>query len=180
MYSPYQVLQVPETSSINEITQAYKKLARRYHPDRNPNGKVKMQAINDAYDILKDPLTRQQYHKEKQEKEAQLQSFFNLNEYHWDGGPPLYYPVLVTLQQIYARAKTQVTFKDGTFMTIDIPMNAYKNDVRYNVPRKGTVREESSGSFIHGDGVVHLMVDPKSFGDVEFFSICVSRFRIRL
>ncbi|VFJ12668.1 DnaJ domain-containing protein [Candidatus Nitrosocosmicus franklandus] len=59
----YQVLGVPNDASTREITSAYRKLALKYHPDRNksPHANEMMLRINTAYGILSDPLKREQY-----------------------------------------------------------------------------------------------------------------------
>src|SRR5438067_9689176 len=59
----YAALGVPRSASRDEIQQAYRKLARRYHPDVNkdPAAEERFKEISEAYDVLSDPDTRQRY-----------------------------------------------------------------------------------------------------------------------
>ena len=60
----YSVLGVGENATADDIKRAYKKLARQYHPDKNPGDKVaeeKMKDISEAYDVLSDAPKRQEY-----------------------------------------------------------------------------------------------------------------------
>lgn len=58
----YQVLGVSKNSSKQEIVSAYKKLAKKYHPDNKETGNQdRMQKINEAYQTLKDEKKRQKY-----------------------------------------------------------------------------------------------------------------------
>ena len=60
----YEVLGVPRRATLKEIRQAYRRLARKYHPDLNPGDKSaeeKFKQIQEAYDVLSDTKKRQIY-----------------------------------------------------------------------------------------------------------------------
>ncbi|MGY2800886.1 DnaJ C-terminal domain-containing protein [Thermostichus sp. MS-CIW-25] len=60
----YKILGVSKTATADEVKQAYRRLARKYHPDVNPNDKAaeeKFKDINEAYEVLSDPSKRRQY-----------------------------------------------------------------------------------------------------------------------
>jgi molecular chaperone DnaJ len=60
----YVVLEVVRTASENDIKKAFRKLARRYHPDINPGDRTAedhFKLISEAYEVLSDPLKRQFY-----------------------------------------------------------------------------------------------------------------------
>ena len=60
----YEVLGIDKKASQDDIKSAYRKLARRYHPDLHPNDEEcakKFKEINEANEVLSDPQKRQQY-----------------------------------------------------------------------------------------------------------------------
>lgn len=81
----YSVLGLKKDASADDIKKAYRKLARKYHPDLNPDDKEahqKFQQINEANEVLSDPEKRKKYdtygehwkHGEEYEKARQQQS----------------------------------------------------------------------------------------------------------
>jgi len=60
----YQILKVPADATSEEIKKSFRRLARQFHPDLNPQDKVaeeKFKAIGEAYEVLSDPNKRSEY-----------------------------------------------------------------------------------------------------------------------
>jgi curved DNA-binding protein len=87
----YKILGVNKNASEKDIKNAYRKLARKYHPDLNPNDKEahkRFQELNEANEVLSDPENRKKYdqygenwkHAEEYEKARQQQ------ETNWNSG----------------------------------------------------------------------------------------------
>lgn len=63
----YKILQVDPSADLEVVEAAYKRLARKYHPDMNksPDATLRMQELNAAYRILHNPAKRTQYDRER-------------------------------------------------------------------------------------------------------------------
>jgi curved DNA-binding protein len=63
MKDPYKALGISRGADANEIKKAFKKLARQYHPDKNPSAEAeaKFKEINAAHDILSDPEKKRMF-----------------------------------------------------------------------------------------------------------------------
>ena len=95
----YQVLGISKTASTDEVKKAYRKLARQYHPDVNPDNaeaNKKFQQINEANEVLSDPEKRKKYDKYgkdwqhgeayEQARKQQQSNPFGGQGYHYSGG----------------------------------------------------------------------------------------------
>jgi len=93
----YQILGIDKNADDKAIKNAYRKLARKYHPDLNPNDKEaekKFKELNEANEVLSDPEKRKKYdkygkdwqHSEEFERARQARSQAGAQEGQWFGG----------------------------------------------------------------------------------------------
>src|SRR6202048_3673043 len=87
----YKTLGVERGASQADIKSAYRKLARKYHPDVNPNNKdaeARFKQINEAYQVLSDPAKRKKYDELGADWERGTTEEEMMRRYGWSGAPP--------------------------------------------------------------------------------------------
>jgi hypothetical protein len=75
----YAILEISRNASAKEIKQAYRRLARRYHPDLHPGDKFDedmFKAVNEAYEVLSDPVKRREYDRLQDELSSSSEYYY--------------------------------------------------------------------------------------------------------
>lgn len=129
MRDPYEVLGVPRSASQEEVTSAYRKLAKKYHPDLNPgdqNAQSRMAEINVAYEEIKSGRAGYtDYSRPQQSRQQQSGPFGGYGGQYGYGG---YNPIEELFRQMYRQqqAQQQQPRRDQ----LD-PVRQYINALRY-------------------------------------------------
>ena len=87
---PFQILGVSPNASEDEIRQAYRRLAKKYHPDMNPGDATaaqKMNEINAAYDAIKNPQSYRQQQAQQQARQQYEQQYQRSGQQQSDYDP---------------------------------------------------------------------------------------------
>jgi len=189
----YEVLGVTKNSTEEEIKKAYRKLALKYHPDKNPDNKEseeKFKEITEAYECLSDKEKRQRYDMGGHSMFNQNGRSYNYNDFftNFGGGGPDFNDVFGDLFNRFNKAGSNRPFRSGRHLRIQISLdlkdivNGTNKTVAINrnvkcEPCNGIGSKEGKShencSFCNGQGkVINRQRTP--FGIMTHESICVN------
>ena len=134
----YQILEISESATIDEIKSAFRKQAIKWHPDRNPNLDTTfiMQKINEAYLILKDPEARRKYDLEYQKFKSFCKEKSKLH---------------VSYQSESEKFYQKSDFKDEEYIIQDDILNSWiKNAKRQSIELSKQTIEDFKGTLLWG------------------------------
>jgi len=120
----YAVLGVPRTASAPDIRRAYRRAARRHHPDLNqdPDGPERFAAAARAYEVLNDPTARARYDKRSLLQPASIRGPSSPVAVGWRGVLEL-----TALEAAYV-ARFPLTLNDGSSGRIVVPAGTLDGD----------------------------------------------------
>jgi molecular chaperone DnaJ len=115
----YEVLGLEKTASVDEIKQAYRQCAKKFHPDLNPNDKeaeLKFKQCSEAFEVLNDPAKKARYDQVGQSNLDRdiFSSFFHSFFRHQTPGDDITISIDLTLEQVYKGLKTEIEYTRTT------------------------------------------------------------------
>lgn len=122
----YKILGISKDATQDEIKKAFRKLARKYHPDLNPGDKSaeqKFKEINEAYEVLSDPKKREQYDRFGTSPFGDTSSFYE-NFRTYDFGETFDFGGLgdIFSDLFGAKTKREATFSKGSDIVLGLEL----------------------------------------------------------
>lgn len=167
----YELLELPKTATNEEIKSQYRKLAKKYHPDKNPNNpeaEQKFKDISEAYETLGDPNKKSEYDKPKYQRvnfgnmefdEDMFRSAYNGFGMNFDDlwnrskkGRTVNVFVSLTLEEINAGCSKEIMLSDEK-LRINLP-KGLQNGSKLSIPNKGEKSQYENGE--RGDLIVTI------------------------
>ena len=143
----YEVLGVPRTADDKGIRQAYRRLARKYHPDLNPgdeHAEKRFKEINEAHEVLSDPEARKKYDaygsRWKQADEFEARGPFT----HGGGGATDFdADIFSGFEDILGRSRSRRTGWTSTASRLETPVTVSLEDAFHGSVHNVTISSRS-------------------------------------
>jgi DnaJ-class molecular chaperone len=181
MLDPYTTLQVGRRATQDEIKRAYRKLAKAFHPDLNPDNPASARRFKDisaAYDLLSDEAKRQRYDREIDAAtqtaassggfEAGLDAFFNARSwgYRSDGsasaarprGADIFHSLTIGFVESALGTRKRIYVKDQRALDVTVPPLTEDGQT---LRLKGHGEPSQHGG-VSGDLLIDITVEPHS------------------
>ena len=152
----YSILGVNREASEREIKQAYRRLARRYHPDVNPGDKsteARFKQINEAYEVLSDKEKRQKYNQfgDQWQYADQFAQAGGARRFHFEEGLGSLFDDLFRSGTRGRRARPR------RGQNVDYPVEVTLEEAYHGTKRTLALRSENSCSGCQGTGHIQNM-----------------------
>lgn len=175
----YEKLKIPATATLDEIKKSYRKLAKEYHPDKNPDAdtKLKFQEIQEAYSVLSDETKRQQYDNPHSQNSSTLEDMLRAHGFNFQQGSGFAHDfnvhfgdfrnnpnakgqdirvnIPITIQEIYTGFSRSINLGTGN-IDINIPKGA-RDGARYKMASKGQPNPFNSNAPL-GDLIININI----------------------
>lgn len=161
----YNVLGVNKNATQDEIKKAYRKLSKKYHPDRKDGNEEKFKEINEAYSILGDEQKRREYDNPNV-NDGWGGSWFSSSGFHNPFGgfggrmrqmySDIQVQVVIPIEDAYTGCKKQVRVNDK-ILNVDIPKGTI-NGQKLRIAGYGQKGYDMNGQIRTGDLIVVVLV----------------------
>lgn len=147
----YDTLGIPQTSSKDEIKQAYRRLAKKYHPDMTGGDDSKFKEINNAYSVLFDEQQRSNY-----DMSLNFSVFNNFNQHFTERNLNIERTIKIKLQDSYFGNKVTVEIYSNETVDINIP-KGIRDGQKIKIDGMGT---KSKTGNVYGDLIITIKIEP--------------------
>ncbi len=180
MKTPYQILGVASSAEQDEIKSSYRKLARKYHPDKNPDNKSfedRFKEISTAYDFISDPVKRKRFDngeidssgnviRTAEQKSEPFKKFWakrKINRQKTKKGPNITYAFKINSDEAASGVTKRVSMANGKRLEIKIPAGTTDGQT---LRLKGQGTPGIAGGQA-GDALIEITVTPSDRFTIE-------------